>query len=211
MTSKYHSSIRYDIVPLVSPARRLLDVGGGTGATALHLKRVGLAQEIGVMDAVIESGTPEIEYTSNANLNSYDEVEEFLVESGPFDTILLLDILEHLVDPWERIDQLTRHVSPGGALIASIPNIRQQWLIRDLIFHNRWQYTDAGLLDRTHLRFFTRTSAMELMARSGLSIETVEPSPLEARRYRFFNAVTLGLIRSFFTRAYLIVSRREPA
>ncbi|WP_340588368.1 class I SAM-dependent methyltransferase [Erythrobacter alti] len=211
MTSTYHSNVRTDIIPLVLPSKRLLDVGGGIGTTALHLKEIGRAEQVGVIDAVIKPGTAGVDFQSNANLDKRSEVEPFLTENGPFDTILLLDVLEHLVDPWDRVDQFAKHLSTGGALIASIPNVRHISLLRDLIFRNRWNYADAGLLDRTHLRFFTKESALELLQRAGLTIETVRSSAIGAPKQRLFNKLTFGRFRSFFTTQYLIVARREQS
>ncbi|PKP92111.1 MAG: methyltransferase [Alphaproteobacteria bacterium HGW-Alphaproteobacteria-14] len=205
----YHSSIRRDIVPLVPQARKLLDVGGGTGATARHLKEIGRVEEIGVMDAVVGSHCDGLDTWSTANLDDPDAVRNYLDEAGPFDVITLLDVLEHLADPWSAVGIFAQALRPGGVMIASIPNIRHVSVSARLLFCNRWDYADAGLLDRTHLRFFVKGTAIALMDRGGLAIERVEASPIGARRYKLANMLTLGLLRSLFTLQYFVVAKKD--
>jgi len=209
MTIEYHSNIRTDIVPLVPQVDKLLDVGGGVGATVRHLKQIGRAREIGVMDAVVEDHLDGLDFASGVNLDDHDLVEQFLAGVGPLDAILMLDVLEHLVDPWSVVELFSRHLRPGGVLIASIPNIRHISVSGPLLFANRWTYTEAGLLDRTHLRFFVRDTAVELMDREGLTVEKVEPSPLGSRIHKLVNALTFGSLRSLFTLQYFVVARRD--
>lgn len=205
----YHSSIRRDIAHLVRRSETLLDVGGGTGATARFLRDEGLANEISVMDAIVADHAEGLASWSAANLDDHAAVEEYLERSGPFDTILLLDVLEHLVDPWIAVDLFKRALTPGGVLIASIPNVRHISVSGKLFFGNSWTYSDAGLLDRTHLRFFVRDTATALVDRPGLTVEKVEPSPIGRRKHRVLDALTLGLLRSLFTLQYFIVARRD--
>lgn len=208
MIAHYHSSVRTDILPLVPQSGRLLDIGGGTGATALQLKQMGKAVEVGVLDRVVQSDTPGLDFTSNANLDDAAEVETFLAAAGPFDTILLLDVLEHLIDPWALVDHCAQHVAPGGVLIASVPNIRYHKVVRDLLLRGQWDYVDSGILDRTHLRFFVKETAIALLNRPGLTIDRVEKAPIGSRKWRLFNTLTLGIFRDFFTLQYFIVARK---
>jgi GT2 family glycosyltransferase/SAM-dependent methyltransferase len=98
-------------------------------------------------------------------------LEEAVIEltDGFFDCIVTADILEHLVDPWTVLAQLRRKLAPNGTLVASIPNVGNWTVISNLI-QGDWRYETEGLLDRTHLRFFTRRSLHELFWTSGLTI-----------------------------------------
>jgi tRNA A58 N-methylase Trm61 len=87
--------------------------------------------------------------------------------------MLFLDVLEHLVDPWGAVEIFAAHLPPGGTIVASVPNIRHVSATKDLILHNRWTYADSGILDRTHLRFFVRQTAIELLDRPGLTVRRV--------------------------------------
>lgn len=209
MAIEYHSTVRQDVIPLVPQVSRLLDVGGGTGATARHIKEIGFAREIGVIDAVAGDDPDGLDFVCSDDLNDLAAMERFLAAHGPFDAMLFLDVLEHLVDPWSTVATFARHVSKGGVMIASIPNVRHRSVLVDLLFRNRWRYVEAGVLDRTHLRFFVRDSAIELMKMSGFTIERVEPSPISSRRDALINRLTFGLFRSFFTLQYFVVVRRD--
>lgn len=87
-----------------------------------------------------------------------------------FDFVVCGDILEHLQDPWAVLQKLHRALKPRGTLIVSIPNIRYWRILRDLVFLGRWEYTDAGIFDSTHLRFFTRRSFLAMVRGAGFDV-----------------------------------------
>ena len=102
------------------------------------------------------------------------------------------------------ISHLHRGLTPQGTIIASIPNVRNFTALLPLVFQNRWQLTDAGILDRTHLRFFVRDTAIELMTSSGLRLDDIRAKPSGGRKVRYFRALTAGLVNSFTDLQYLI-------
>lgn len=205
----YHAQVRHDVVAHVPKSGgTLLDIGGGTGATAAWLKRNGHAARAGVIDLVKpERLDPDIDFAFQGNLEASPLVEEVAAKEGPFDTILALDVLEHLVDPWAAVAKIHKALKPGGHLVASIPNVREFRASFALFFKGRWDYADDGILDRTHLRFFVRATAIELVASSGLRVERVIASPSGGRKVRLIRAATLGLFDSFTDRQYVIVAR----
>lgn len=99
--------------------------------------------------------------------------------AGPFDAIVYGDVLEHLTDPLAILRTLNRTLAPGGVVIVSVPNIAHLWVRLSLLV-GRFEYTERGILDRTHLRFFTRRSLLALLREAGLQVtETVvTPAPL---------------------------------
>ena len=90
--------------------------------------------------------------------------------SGRFDAIVCGDILEHLRDPDRLLRQARTWLTPDGTLVASIPNVRHHSVVRSVLEGN-WTYESAGLLDRTHLRFFTRREIEKLFFRAGFAID----------------------------------------
>jgi 2-polyprenyl-3-methyl-5-hydroxy-6-metoxy-1,4-benzoquinol methylase len=190
----------------------VLDVGGGTGATAGYLRRLGRATRAGTVDLVrAESPDPDLDFQLAGNLDDERVVETMIAEEGPFDTILCLDVLEHLVDPWRVVERLHRGLRPGGVLIVSVPNVRHYRVSTGLLFRGRWHLQDAGIMDRTHLRFFVRDTAIELATHSGLVLEEVL-MPLPERRtslVRLFRRLTFGLFDNLISVRYVIRVRRR--
>ncbi len=183
----------------------LLDLGGGTGETAVQLRRLGRAGRVGVAD-LVDGGRngPDVDFRHIGNLEDPEFLNRVIERDGPFQTILCLDVLEHLRDPWGVVRRLHDGLAQGGAIVASIPNVRNFTALMPLLIRNRWQLTDAGILDRTHLRFFVRESAVGLMTSSGLQLEEVRSQPSGGRKVRMFRAVTAGLANSFTDLQYLI-------
>jgi hypothetical protein len=94
-----------------------------------------------------------------------------------FDAIVIGDVLEHLPDPLATLTRLVPLVRSFGYVLVSVPNVAHLW-IRLQMLCGRFDYTDRGILDRTHLRFFTRRTARQLMTDAGLIVLTVQPTPV---------------------------------
>jgi 2-polyprenyl-3-methyl-5-hydroxy-6-metoxy-1,4-benzoquinol methylase len=88
-------------------------------------------------------------------------------------------VLEHLADPWDALRNLASHLAPEGWIVASIPNVRYWKVVSDLVVRGEFRYVDAGILDRTHLRFFTRGGIQELFTDSGYTVEHLEPHAID--------------------------------
>jgi 2-polyprenyl-3-methyl-5-hydroxy-6-metoxy-1,4-benzoquinol methylase len=121
-----------------------------------------------------------------------------------FDCIVFNDVLEHVVDPWSMLDRAKERLAPGGRIVASIPNVRHYIVVRNLALRGRWDYADWGVLDRTHLRFFTRASIEELFETADMAIETFEPiNPIKNLRSAFL----VGPFRDMRYLQYAVVAR----
>jgi len=96
---------------------------------------------------------------------------------GAFDAIVYGDVLEHLSDPLPVLVALNRSLAPGGRVIVSVPNVAHLWVRLSLLL-GRWDYGDRGILDRTHLRFFTRRSFLRFLGDAGLDIEELVATPV---------------------------------
>ncbi len=204
----YHSHVRSDVFHLIPRGGRLLDVGGGDGATAAALKSRGHAEQIGVIDRVPPAQDNVLDFDMQGDITDPAFIGQVGTAHGPFDTILCLDILEHLPDPWATVRQLHGLLAPNGRIIASIPNVRHFSVLLPLLFKGQWRYRDAGVLDRTHLRFFVRETACELMTCSGLVLDRIEAIPPSARRRRWLLAASFGLLRNFLSLQYIVKVRR---
>jgi len=90
--------------------------------------------------------------------------------SGPYDAILALDVLEHLAEPVRVLSALAGLLAPGGRVVVSVPNVAH-WTVRFGLLFGRFDYVETGILDRTHLRFFTRELLLEACADAGLAVD----------------------------------------
>ena len=109
--------------------------------------------------------------------------------------IVLNDILEHLADPWECLALVRQMAHPRAHVVASIPNVRFWPILSDLVFQASWTYREAGVMDRTHLRFFTKESVLALFAESGLEVVGITGINKISRislRWRALNLLFLG-------------------
>jgi 2-polyprenyl-3-methyl-5-hydroxy-6-metoxy-1,4-benzoquinol methylase len=127
-----------------------------------------------------------------------------------FDCVVFNDVLEHMDNPWSALEATIEHLAPGGAVVASIPNVRNVEVVYPLLTRGTWRYRDQGLLDRTHLRFFTKSSMRELFEESGFAV--IQQIPIRThgkKRSRIAGAAHLLGQRGeeFLTVQYGLVAR----
>jgi SAM-dependent methyltransferase len=91
-----------------------------------------------------------------------------------YDVVLLADVIEHVSDPSALLSEAVERLAPGGSLLVSIPNFGH-WYPRLKVVAGVFDYEERGILDRTHLRFFTRRSFLRLVSRVGLQVVRQEP------------------------------------
>ena len=206
----YYKSARADILLLVpKEARRVLDVGCGAGQLGQALKEQGVKEVVGIE---LDQEAAHIAATVLDQVICGPVESVVLEELGPpYDCIIFGDILEHLVDPWATLRRFATLLTPDGRIVASLPNVAH-WSVVAGLLRGRWEYQDRGLLDRTHLRFFTRRSIAALFAQVGLVIERWEHNYRlreSDRRYaRLACGLARGPLRDLLTFQYLVVARK---
>ncbi|NET28211.1 glycosyltransferase [Okeania sp. SIO1I7] len=170
---QYYRHLRQEIVSVVpSDALKILDVGCGAGVLGQALKQ----QDKRRFVVGIELNQEAI-YHAQYNLDAayQTDIEKFDApfEKGEFDCIIFADILEHLIDPWKLMSEYCDFLKPEGTVIASIPNIRNLPLIKNLAEEGSWEYQTEGILDQTHLRFFTKKEFISLLNQAQVVCESV--------------------------------------
>lgn len=191
----------------------ILDIGCGAGHFGAYLKHCGKAVTVVGIELVphaAEEARSQLDAVVCADLDHYD-LANIRSDLGydKFDVITCADVLEHVRDPWRTLDALGRHLNGTGVVIVSLPNVRHWSVVLPLVFKGRWDYRNAGIMDRTHLRFFTKQTAIELLRDSGLTPSSV--NPLLGPRWRTLSRWTLGLLEEFFAIQYVIVARPQAA
>ena len=141
----------------------------------------------------------------------YDEVvcgsAEAKLPWGPasFDTVLCYDVLEHLYDPWTLVRRLHTMLTREGQIDVSIPTLRYREALLPLVVKGRFVYQPSGVLDVTHVRFFTRSSAEELLSDAGYRVTRVA-GRFTARRDRLAARLTLGRSAEFSVRQWYLTA-----
>jgi 2-polyprenyl-3-methyl-5-hydroxy-6-metoxy-1,4-benzoquinol methylase len=201
----YYGFVRKDIAPVVPEyAENVLEVGCGAGATLQWLKECGRAGRISGIELNHEAAELAFTrldkvYAGDANMH----MKNLRPESH--DLVLCLDVLEHLKDPWQTLKQIFELVRPGGHVVVSLPNVRHRSVLMPLLFKGQWQYTEAGIMDRTHLRFFTRQSALEMLQQAGFSVSKVHSNYSWRNNWdKWKDILSFGLFNEFLTFQYII-------
>jgi 2-polyprenyl-3-methyl-5-hydroxy-6-metoxy-1,4-benzoquinol methylase len=197
----YYRHVRREIASLL-PARmsRVLEVGCGAGDTLRWLK-----------ESRPDIDTTGVEYNAamreplarNADHAFIGSVDALLPMLGVYDTILCLDVLEHLSDSDSVLAALAGKLTPDGCIIISLPNISHVSVSLPLLLSRRFPYADAGLLDRTHLRFFAEHSILDFVAKAGLGVDEGRLSGMQGGKARLANRLTFGLFRHHLTKQYI--------
>ena len=167
LPENYYNSSRADILELVPlEASTILELGCATGNLGAAIQTRQNARVTGVeyVEAVAIEARVKLAEVICADLDSF----EFPWELNQFHCIIAADVLEHLKDPWAVLRNCNEVLRPGGTLIVSIPNMCHISIFEQLSLF-RFDYADAGLLDRTHLRFFTHNTFREALSLTGYS------------------------------------------
>jgi 2-polyprenyl-3-methyl-5-hydroxy-6-metoxy-1,4-benzoquinol methylase len=209
----FRHSRRGQLLPLLpAHASRVLEIGCGAGTTLEHLKASGLCDwtaGVELFPAAAEDARQCVDLVYEGNIET---LELPGIAAGSLDLVLCLDVLEHLVDPWQVVARLRSLLKPGGLLIASLPNVQHHTVTLPLLLRGEWTYGGFGLLDRTHLRFFTRKTAIQLLESSGMRVDAVHPVGLSwTLAKRLVRMVTFGRLDGLLAFQYLLRARNPVA
>ena len=163
----------FDIIP--ETLQSIIEIGSGSGVLAQAIKhRTPATQYIGVeLDpeyASLSSRYCDVVLTDNIEKPS----EELLKHIQSTSAIVFSDVLEHLYNPWQTLKFLRSEISKECSIYASIPNI-QHWSIIFGLISGNFNYTDSGLLDRTHIRFFTKSTIISMFNDCGFEVKSISP------------------------------------
>ena len=204
----YYEAERSEMLPFVpSTARFVLDIGCSSGVFGAMIKNRNT-------DAVVWGIEPDPQAAAAAR-SRLDHVIEGAFESGmpdlegkKFDCIIFNDVLEHLVNPGQVLIESRRYLSADGVVVSSIPNILYWPTMYQIVRHQDWRYEDSGILDNTHLRFFTKKSAVRMFDESGFEVIRCEGiNPLVMKRYTLLNALLFGHLRDWKYLQFAIVAK----
>lgn len=170
---------------------RVLDAGCGFATTSAHIEKLG-NQVTGIEESAVacEVAAKRLSRVVNADLQGAD------LGAEQFDVLIFADVLEHLPWPVGVLRRYLQWLAPGGSVIISLPNVGL-WSVRFAHLLGRWEYEETGVLDRTHLRFFTRRTARWMLDQAGLDEVRATYNP--------------GIVRPFVPLAKKLLSPRGAA
>lgn len=178
MNTSYYRNERPELQALVpSGCRRVLDVGCGEGHFGEQLAKKTGCEVWGIEPvdaaATAASGRQTIVFTGFIE-------DAFPLVDRKFDLVCFNDVLEHMPDPWKCLRMTRELLTENGQILVSLPNVLHYHEFLSILKTKDWRYTDAGIMDRTHLRWFTRKSALRMLEESGYTImqtKGLDPTP----------------------------------
>lgn len=205
--SGYYETARHGLLKLLDGSvapRRVLEIGCGAGANLAEIKcrypgveTAGVELHPAAADAARVSGRADTLLL--ADVLDFDAVR---FDESSFDLIILSHVLEHFAQPEQVIDRSKHWLQSDGRMLIALPNVRHATVVKKLLIDGDFRYQDAGgILDSTHLRFFTRSSAIRFIESQGLQVLGVA-ADIEGRRSRLLDKFSLGLAREFAAFAY---------
>ena len=193
--------------------RKVLDVGCGSGSFGAILRKRNGCEVWGVESnaGTISSAEQNIDKVFHGYFGP-----ELRLPPDTFDCIIFNDVLEHMVDPASALTLAKSLLSRGGSVVASIPNIGHFPTVWNLVVRGEWEYKEYGILDKTHLRFFTRQSIARLFREAGFTIQQIDGinpfyclesnDPTLWRRYSFLSWLPISGVKDMRYQQFAIVA-----
>jgi 2-polyprenyl-3-methyl-5-hydroxy-6-metoxy-1,4-benzoquinol methylase len=194
VSSDYYAQARKEMLPYMPQAiKRLLDIGCHKGAFGFLIKNL-FGAEIWGIELLDDDGKKAEKQLDKVIIGDVNVVMHDLPDNY-FDCITCNDVLEHLVDPYTVLSTLKAKLTSQGVIICSLPNVRYWDNLRNLLLRKQWKYMDHGILDRTHLRFFTELSIKDMFESLGFDIVKMEGiNPSHSSNLKLFNFLTFGAL-----------------
>ena len=149
---------------------KVLEIGCGNG----HFREnLGLEHEYWGLELDPHAAQVAKAKLDNVIIGNYEDIQHKLPDAY-FDLVICNDVIEHMNEYEQFLREIQSKLTKQGAMIASVPNVRFLPNLFELIVLKDWHYRGAGILDKTHLRFFTRKSIIRMLDQTGWSIETIQ-------------------------------------
>lgn len=206
--SPYYTQTKGFLLPLIPDGLNvIMDIGCGSGSLGQKLLQMNKAAELIGVEIYEPAATNAMKIYKTVHIGDFEEMN--LDYRGYFDVVICGDILEHLKDPHKALLKIYHCLKHGGLIVCSVPNVRYWRIWRDLIFRGVWRYTSEGILDQTHLRFFTTRTFREMLTAAKFAVEYEGMRIAVGVKQETFNRLTLGLFKEFLGRQLLFTARKK--
>ena len=203
----YYDSIREDMLKYIPrDVKKTLEFGCGSGGFS-GLVKDKFGAEVWAVEIDEQSAKTAAQKLDNViNCDAHEAIDK--LPDNYFGCIVFFDILEHLVDPYSLLHILKTKLTKKGIIVASIPNIRYYRSLVKLVVHGDWDYKDHGILDKTHLRFFTYKSIVKLFNELAFEILEIEGiHPTSSRTFKVLNTLLLNAIDDIRYKHFAVVAK----
>jgi|SRR5579862_7675872 SAM-dependent methyltransferase len=198
----YYQELRHHMLALVrGKPKRILEIGCASGQTLAYMRDQGADLVVGIECSPDAAAIAKSRGVEKIIVGDIERMEVDL-EPSSFDLLIAGHVLEHLADPWTALRRLRRFLRPGGQLVGGLPNIRCQSVLLPLLFRGKWEYQPSGIMDWTHLRFFSRQTIQDLLEKTGFIVECIVPE--FGPKSKLANSATLTIFQNFLAFAYNI-------
>lgn len=174
-------------------AHTILDVGCGDGSFGMEVKNQFRAEVWGIEinKAVASVAAKRLDKVLDGDVSTVIRQ----LPNSYFDCIFFNDTLEHLADPYGVLRSIKHNLRYGGIVVCSLPNIRYFFVLYNLLVKKQWIYQDAGVLDKAHLRFFTRNSIIDMFRALDYQVLKIEGiNPITSWKYHVLNIASFGYL-----------------
>jgi len=203
----YYMHVREELVSVIPVGIHcVLEVGCAEGKTGKRLKDDGKARKVVGIELhpdIALKAQKNLDYVIQGNIENIEILEPY----GKYNFILAGDVLEHLVDPWSVLRKLKKALAQNGKIIFSVPNIRNWTVLFPLLFTGKWEYEKFGIMDSTHLRFFTKKTSIQLAESADMKVISITPAG--SRIAKKFHRMHLPLLVEFTAVQFVIVCEKK--
>lgn len=205
----YYNGDRKEMLQFVpKDVLKIIEIGCGYGvfASSLKTERKAVVWGIELSKKAAEEASVKLDKVVIGDI----ENDNIALPKNYFDCIIFNDVLEHLKNPWVVLEKVKDYLIDGGYIVASVPNVRYFYNIKNLIKHKEWNYVDQGILDKTHLRFFTYKTIRDMFQICGYKIIKMEGiNPIKFPwKFRLFNWLMLNAFEDMQFLQFACVSKK---
>lgn len=204
----YFDGARQDIVDLLPAdvSAKILELGCGNGSTGHLAKQQGKCATyvgIDIDSASLKNAQVVIDRTILADIEKFD----IATLGSDFDAIICSEVLEHLIDPWQIVQRFQGILKRKGMIFASSPNVANHRLIRELV-KGHFEYQPSGVMDKTHLRWFTPESYMAMFAQAGFEDIELKMMGKPSTYWNLINALSFDRLKHLSASQMLLIGRK---